>query len=213
MVYTFGFRIKYGFFPPARFTDLSGYECVLDFCIQHKIHLVAGDVVEIGVFLGGGTYKLSRYFHRHSPDKKIYAVDMFDIDFDTIVCTQGHQMRDLYRRYLNTFNIGNLRQAFDHVTKSCHNIEVKAEDSKNVDLPCDKVCLGYIDGNHSAEYVENDFYVIWNKLSSGGAILFDDYGFDIREATDTIHGILGKEKKTILRVYTIGIKTLAILKR
>ena len=40
------FYKKYGFFPPPAFTDLSGYELLLDVIIQQKIYQLEGDFVE-----------------------------------------------------------------------------------------------------------------------------------------------------------------------
>ena len=45
---------KYGFNPPPRFSDMSGYELLLDTIIQQRLYKFEGDFIEIGLFLGGG---------------------------------------------------------------------------------------------------------------------------------------------------------------
>lgn len=45
---------KYGFNPPPTFSDMSGYELLLDTILQQRLYKLEGDFVEVGVFLGGG---------------------------------------------------------------------------------------------------------------------------------------------------------------
>ena len=60
------FTARYGFRPPPELTGGEGYEAVIDF-IQgmHTLDL-PGDVVEVGAFCGGGTYKLARFLSRNA---------------------------------------------------------------------------------------------------------------------------------------------------
>jgi len=95
---------KYGFSPPPPFTDMSGYEILLDTIIQLKIYQLEGDFVEIGVFLGGGTYKLSKLLEKLKVNKKIYAIDIFDPEFDKTTCVEGLAMSELYKRILKGRN-------------------------------------------------------------------------------------------------------------
>jgi len=44
---------KYGFNPPPRFSDMSGYELLLDTVLQQELYKLEGAFVEIGAFLGG----------------------------------------------------------------------------------------------------------------------------------------------------------------
>jgi hypothetical protein len=45
------------------------------------------------------------------------------------------------------------------------------KDSKKVKFPVDQqFVLGFIDGNHSPEYVVNDFYLVWKHLVPGGML-------------------------------------------
>ena len=47
------FMKKYGFIPPPSFSDISGYEVLLDTIIKQKTYQLEGCFVEIGAFLGG----------------------------------------------------------------------------------------------------------------------------------------------------------------
>lgn len=200
---------KYGFFPPPSYTDMSGYEVLLDTIVRERIYLLEGDVVEIGAFLGGGTYKLSKLLEVLGVDKKVYTIDIFDPTFDTTMCTQRKAMAELYKGIL-----GNLNQfeIYKEVTKNCKNVVTLICDSKKAVLPCNKICFSYIDGNHSPEYVRNDFYLVWDKTVPMGIVAFDDYGYDLPQVTKTIHKLIGEQSERIMRIWTVGGKRIFIQK-
>ena len=52
--------------------------------------------------------------------------------------------------------------------------------------------FGCIDGNHDPEYVENDFYLIWNKLTSEGIVAFHDYDVYLPQTTAKINELVKK---------------------
>src|SRR4051812_22463070 len=81
------YRARWGFDPPPLWSDWSGYEQLLKTFDRSGLANVPGDVVEVGVLLGGGTYKLCRYFERRAPEKRVFAVDVFDPTFDVTVST------------------------------------------------------------------------------------------------------------------------------
>ncbi len=78
-------RIKYGFQPPMKGSDLVGYEVILDFIKRHQLLYVEGDVVEMGTFLGGGAYKLAMFLEKKQSSKKLFVIDIFDLNFDWTV--------------------------------------------------------------------------------------------------------------------------------
>jgi hypothetical protein len=206
----FIFIVRYKFIPPPLFSDMSGYEILLDVIIQKKIYQIKGDFVEVGSFLGGGTYKLSRLIEKLSPIKKIYSVDIFEPGFDKTSCTGGFTMAELYNRAIKD------RKQLDiyrKITKNCTNIITLVGDSKKISLPCKNIAFAYIDGNHSPEYVLNDFYLVWNRISSGGIIAFDDYGYDLPQVTKTIDWLIMKENREISKIWTAGVKTIFIQKK
>lgn len=203
------FYRRYGFLPPPSWSDMSGYETLLDAILQHKIYQLAGDFVEIGAFLGGGTYKLSRLLRKLGLDKKIYAIDIFNPDFDKSMCTQRLTMSELYMRTLRGLN---QYEVYKKITKGFDNVVTIMGDSMKITLPCQKICFAYIDGNHNPDYIRNDFYIIWDKLVSGGVVAFDDYGYDLPQVTETIHGLIGENRGKIEKIWTSGLKTIFIQK-
>lgn len=189
------FLVKFKFPPPPLGTDLVGYESLLKILEEHDLLKVDGNIVEIGVFLGGGTYKLAKYLERKGSSKKIYVIDIFNILADQTQCTCGIHMADLYEGIMKSQGKG-LSQfdIFQEVTKACKNVEVIKGDSKVINLRTTSVSFAFIDGNHDPSYVTNDFYLVWPKLAQRGVIAFHDYGYDLPQVTKTIDDLLSKHK-------------------
>jgi hypothetical protein len=204
------FFSRYGFFPPPYFSDLSGYETMLDVITRYRLWEVPGDIVEIGAFLGGGTYKLCRFYELRSPAKKIYSIDLFDPGSDVTRSLSGTTMHQLYASRLQGKN---QRAIFDHITHSCSNLVVLSGDSRAVTLPCPVISFAYIDGNHSSEYVAGDFSKVWDKLSPAGVVAFDDYGFDLPGVTETVHHLIGLHGGDIEKVFTADARKLFIVRK
>lgn len=203
------FFLRFGFWPPPTWSDLSKYEILLEEIGKEGVLGLEGDFVEIGCFLGGGTYKLCRFLEKESSEKKLYSIDIFSPDFDSTICDRGVSMKNLYKKILKGKN---QLKIFKKVTANCHNLELIIGDSAKIKLPTRKTSFAYIDGNHSPEYVENDFCLVWDKLVSGGVVAFDDYGYDLPEVTKKINEIIAKNYQKIDKIWTKGRKTIFIKK-
>jgi len=152
-------------------SDFVGYEALIDYIDAHQLAALPGDFLEIGAFMGGGSAKLARYAAKYS--KRLVVVDVFDPDFDPTEDVHGQSLHYLYRQLLGRKS---LRQVFDRNTRFARNIVVYGEDSKRVRLPAGtQLCFSFIDGNHTPEYVDNDFYLAWNLTVPGGVVGFHDY--------------------------------------
>ena len=206
------FRARWRLPSPPAWSDWSGYERLLVEIHRHRIADVPGDVVEIGVMLGGGTFKLCKYFEREAAEKRVIAIDVFDPSVDTTSDEGGTRMADLYASVLADDVLGGRtqREIFDDVTRDCRNLVVLAADSARVELPCERVAFGYVDGNHSPEYVRSDFELIWDRLSPGGIVAFDDYYDAFPGVTSALHQLIGEHASDIQRVWTNGEKTLLV---
>jgi hypothetical protein len=202
------FRGRHGFWPPPPGTDLSTAS-LLDELSRLECFRRPGEVVEIGAFLGGGTYVLSNFLARRAPHKRLYTIDLFDPGFDLTPCTRGLSMSSLYANMLDGRS---QEEIFAVVTTGCRNLTVIKGDSRQVKLPCSNICFAYIDGNHEFSHVKSDFALVWQKLVSGGVVAFDDYGFDIGEVTLAIHELIGEYASQISRFHTNGKKTIFIQK-
>lgn len=177
------YRAEHGFFPPAPGTDLVGYETLIDFARAHQIFDVPGDLLEVGAFCGGGSYKLAKTVLREGLKKTLYVVDCFDVTFDKTQCSAGKQMSELYSMHLMGQS---QKEVFSRITQGLSNIVVIEADSKTVELPTEAICFAFIDGNHSPDYVRSDFHLAWDKLSPSGVLAFHDYGHDLPQVTSAL---------------------------
>lgn len=187
---------------PAR-TDYVGYETLIEFIKANDILSVEGDLVDIGAFLGGGTRKLSEFLVTEKSIKKVYAIDVFNPALDKIEDTEGIAMATYYQNILKDHNNRSQWEIFSQTIKGCKNIVVIKSDTKNIHLSLlpASLCFGFIDGNHAPSYVENDFYLVWNILSSGGAVAFHDYEHKLPQTTAKIQQLVSKHASEIDKTY------------
>jgi len=166
--------------------DFVGYEVLIDFIKQQALYKLEGDIIEIGAYMGRGTAKLAKFAQRYG--KKVYAIDVFDPGLDKTMSKSGIKAGDVYEAFLQGRS---MLEAYQKSTRGFDNIVTIREDSKKVSFPQEqRFIFGFIDGCHHQAYVENDFYVIWPHLVSGGALGFHDYKFDdwpeVTKATDKL---------------------------
>lgn len=170
-------------------TDLVGYESIISFLSKASILSVEGDFVEIGTFLGGGARKLSKFLAKNKSMKTLHVIDVFDPSFDWTENLSGRTMAALYRKVLECYGGKSQFEVFSDVTKDCNNINVIRADSAKAVIPSGNLCFAMIDGNHDPEYIENDFRLVWHKMSSGGVVVFHDYQGDLPQTTAAINKI------------------------
>ena len=193
------FRRRWGFDPPPRWADTTGYEVLLQEIESRGIDRVDGDVLEIGALLGGGTAKLCGYFSRDAAVKQVITVDVFDPSFDPTVTVQGWSMPELYASRLRGRK---QREVFDEVTRGYGNLTVVVGDSTSVDIPAQRLAFAFVDGSHDPADVRADFATVWSRLSPGGIVAFHDYGGDLPDLTATLHECIGAHAGEIARVWT-----------
>lgn len=199
------FVLEFGFVPPPDGTDLAGYDLLLRAVRDRHLLELTGDLLEIGAFLGGGTYKLARYVERQASQKTIYVVDIFRPEVDQTCSRDGHAMSELYRRRLGQFGpTASQFEIFQKVTAGCTNVVTLRGDSWDVQLPAKALCFAFVDGNHDPAYVRNDFELAWRKLSPGGIVALDDYGHDLPGVTATIDELVREHIGEIESVWCQG---------
>jgi SAM-dependent methyltransferase len=178
--------------------DWVGYESLIKVCMKERTMELPGDIVEIGSFVGGGTRKLAKYALQFK--KKVYAIDIFKPSADLTACEKGIRMADLYTNYLQKLGL-TMFEAYSFNVSKYPNVITIPKDSRVVKFPTSQVfCFGFIDGNHSPEYVVNDFYLVWNHLVPGGIVAFHDYGYDLPKVTENIDKLIQKHRKDIEKI-------------
>ena len=187
--------------------DFVGYEVLLDFIREHGLYRLEGDMIEVGVFTGGGTVKLARFARRYG--KRVYAVDIFDPDADKTETPDGVRMSEIYQAFLE----GRSQfEVYQETTRRYKNIVTINEDSKRVRFPGEqKFMFGFIDGNHQPDYVRNDFCIVWPNLVPKGVLGFHDYDFELPEVTETINSLMAEHASEISERHEIKERHIILL--
>ncbi len=187
--------------------DFVGYETLIDYLNKTGTYKLDGDMLEIGAFMGGGSKKLAHYCMNHG--KNLSIIDIFDPNFDKTKNNRGQAMNWIYYKFLGSKN---LKQLFDKNTRDEKNIVVYYQDSKKVKLPENtRLCFSFIDGNHSPEFVENDFNLAWEKTIPKGIVSFHDYGGDLPQVTEAIQNMINKNLEDIARTEFIPKKCIIFI--
>lgn len=199
---------------PLKVDDFVGYEVLINFMEKRGLQKLEGDIIEIGAYMGGGTIKLAKFAQKYG--KKVYAIDVFAPSFDETVSKSGVKACEVYEAFLYGHS---MLEVYQHTTQGFNNIVTINEDSKKVEFPEEqKFIFGFIDGCHQSSYVENDFYIIWPHLVSGGALGFHDYKFDDwPEVTEAVDRLIHKHKNEVSEMHEIegkyGILSLLLIKK
>lgn len=178
-------------------TDLTGYEVLVDLIRREGLDQMAGDFLEIGCFLGGGTAKLAKL--AASAGKQVWVIDLFDPNFDLTSNLAGNRMADLYRRYLHGRT---QEEIFRQVTGPWSgSIQVIKQDSMKARLPDGlRFTFAFTDGNHDPVWVKSDFHLVWKRLVPGGWAGFHDYGGDLPDVTAALDSTMAQYAGEIGRV-------------
>ncbi len=171
--------------PIIPYTLVSPDRCyILERLLLHTA-TVPGDVIECGVYKGGTAKLLAQTMHRRGSEKKLYLYDTFegmpdtdakkdnhhkkgdfaDTSLEAVVSLIGPNSQVEYRKGFipDTFSESPLMISFAHVDVDIY---------KSVIDCCD---------------------YIWPRLSQGGAMVFDDYGFDTcKGALDAVNDFFAK---------------------
>jgi SAM-dependent methyltransferase len=185
------------YFPPH--TDLVGYDSLVKFLGEEGVSQIEGDFLEIGCFPGGGTAKLAQLAARLR--KLVWVIDVFEPDFDQTKNTGGQRMAEYYQQHLRGLSQADVFRAV--TARWADSIRVIQEDSMKVHLPPEtRFAFAFADGNHDPAWVENDFRLVWERLSPGGWAGFHDYGGDLPRVTETLDAMLREHAGEIDRVET-----------
>lgn len=120
--------------------------------------------LEIGVSDGGNVIHMANSYCKH-PDSKIYCVDPW-MDYDEYPEYKGLQEKGWITFNKNIQKSGSLSKFI--VKRGLSGDVVPTFDNGFFDLI-------FVDGNHETEYVYTDGKMAFDKVKSGGHIVFDDY--------------------------------------
>ena len=194
--------------------EFVGYEKLIAFIRERALQKLEGDMVEIGVYMGGGTARLAKFARKYG--KKVYAIDTFEPGLDQTVSPGGVKACDVYQAFLGGRSMW---EVYQEATRGFDNVITIKEDSMKVRFDKEqKFIFGFVDGCHQQAYVENDFRVVWPNLVSGGALGFHDYKYnDWPEITRAVDRLMDEHKDEIGEVHEIegayGILSILLIKK
>lgn len=180
--------------------DFVGYEKLVAFMRKRALQKLEGDIIEIGAFMGGGTIKLAKFAGKYG--RKVYVIDTFEPELDKTVSKSGMTACAVYEAFLQGHS---MLDVYQKTTQHFDNIVTIREDSLKTRFDKgQKFIFGFVDGCHQWTYVNNDFYVIWPHLVSGGILGFHDYKYDDwPEVTRAVDELIDKHKNEISEVLEI----------
>lgn len=134
--------------------------------------------LEIGVLHGRNLIKVEQSYCNH-PDSKLVCIDpWFDYDGYSEYKTQQENSWKIFNHNVDAVNIRN-------------KLVIHRNLSENIvpSLPDKSFDIIFIDGNHETEYVYKDGVMCFDKLKSGGYMIFDDYFYDNQHWQETKVGV------------------------
>ena len=180
--------------------DFVGYEKLVSFMKERELQKLEGDIIEIGVFMGGGTIKLAKFAKKYK--RKVFAIDTFETIPDETISKSGILACDVYKAFLEGHSMLDI---YRNTTRGFDNIITINQDSMKVNFDKEqKFIFGFVDGCHQSAYISNDFNTIWPHLVPGGAIGFHDYKYDDwPEVTPAVDKLIDEHKNEIKDIVEI----------
>lgn len=150
-------------------TLVSRDRCYVLYTLLRQAFSVEGDIWECGVYRGGTAAMLADVIAKHAPWKRLYLFDTFAGMPETNAERDWHVAGDFsdtsidsVREYVGNANICIFRRGLIPWTFA--------------GLRDNRIALAHVDVDIYKSVVDSMEF-IWPRLSAGGAVIFDDYGF------------------------------------
>lgn len=148
---------------------VSPDRCYVLYILLRQAVSVPGDVWECGVYKGGTAAMLAAMLDHYAPQKRLHLFDTFQGMPDTDPVKDWHKQGDFSDTSLEAVSayVGLEKQCVFHkgfIPDTFKGLESSAIALAHVDVDIYKSILDCLD-------------FIWPRLSVGGFVIFDDYGF------------------------------------
>jgi len=151
--------------------------------------------LEIGVLHGRNLIKVEKSYCKHDDSKLVCIDPWFDYDGYLEYKNKQDESWEIFNHNIDVANIRN-------------KIIVHRDLSENVvpNLENNSFDIIFIDGNHETEYVYKDGVMCFDKLKSGGYMIFDDYFYYHGNWNETRIGVnkFIEEYKDKIKIITIA---------
>lgn len=150
-------------------TLVSPDRCHVLYTLLRQSASVIGDVWECGVYKGGTAAMMVAILAQYAPKKRLYLFDTFEGMPDTDPVKDWHKRGDFSDTTLESVSayVGFEQQCVfrkGYIPDTFKGLEANAVAFAHIDVDIYKSILDCLD-------------FIWPRLSAGGFIVFDDYGF------------------------------------
>ncbi|MGD9874718.1 MAG: TylF/MycF/NovP-related O-methyltransferase [Kiritimatiellia bacterium] len=149
------------------YTLVDIYRCYELFTLASQMKPIGGDIVEVGVWRGGTAALVASVL----PERNVCLFDTFcgvvkaDLGRDTLYKGGEHSDADEQT----------VRKLFDRLGLKCKIFKGIFPEDSRCGLP-DQISMAHIDVDTYLS-AKDSFRAIWSRMSVGGAVVFDDYGF------------------------------------
>ncbi|MFA5394353.1 MAG: class I SAM-dependent methyltransferase [Candidatus Ratteibacteria bacterium] len=170
---------RYPFTKPIRESGVPGWFTVkeLNFLYSMVLRANADNCIEIGTFFGRSSYATCLALGRMGGRRRLICVDLFNCISFAEWNDKGMKTVSDYSAYLNP-KIRNMLDGFNFTIERYpfmkDLVEIRACDSKTLNLQSERFGFALIDGDHSYDGVKSDFLKIFPQMKKGGIICFHD---------------------------------------
>lgn len=162
-------------------TLVSAASCHVLYTLVRQTVQLPGDVWECGVYKGGTAAMMAAMLHHYAPQKRLFLFDTFEGMPETDPAKDWHRKGDFCDTSLEAVSA---QVGFE---KQCVFRKGFIPDTFK-GLEDSVIAFAHIDVDIHKSIIDS-LNFIWPRLSPGGGIVFDDYGFPTcpgaREAVDT----------------------------
>ncbi len=150
-------------------TLVASDRCYVLYILLRQTASVPGDVWECGVYKGGTAAMLGAMLNHYAPEKSLYLFDTFEGMPDTDPLKDWHKQGDFSDTSIEAVS------AYVGLEKQCVYRKGFIPDTFK-GLETSVVAFAHIDVD-IYKSISDCLAFIWPRLSMGGFIVFDDYGF------------------------------------
>jgi O-methyltransferase len=150
-------------------TLVSADRCHVLYILLRQAASVVGDVWECGVYKGGTAAMMAAMLNHYAPQKRLYLFDTFAGMPNTDPAKDWHKEGEFYDTCLEAVS------AYIGLNRQCV-FRKGFIPNTFLGLESSTICFAHIDVDIYKSILDCLVF-IWPRLSVGGFIVFDDYGF------------------------------------
>jgi O-methyltransferase len=147
---------------------VSRDRCYVLYCLGRQAVHVTGNIWECGVYKGGSAAMLSALLRDLAPEKELHLFDTFEGMPETDLEKDLHKKGD--------FSDTSLEEVTAYVDSALAVFHPGLIPETFAGLESERIAFAHIDVDIYRSILDC-LEFIWPRLSAGGAVVFDDYGF------------------------------------